>query len=423
MKPLAERMRPEVLGDFVGQAHLLGEAGALTAILASRTLPSLIFWGPPGVGKTTLARLVAGQLDKPFYFLSAVHAGVKEVRAYIEQAKKSDMLTTDGALLFIDEIHRFAKNQQDALLGAVEEGVITLIGATTENPSFEVIAPLLSRCQTYILQPLTAKQLLAIVDRALREDALLAERTVQLKETNMLLRLSGGDARKLLNVLELVVNSQAKGEIIVTDELISTLSQERLTYYDKEGEQHYDLISAMIKSVRGSDPNAAVYYLARMLEGGEPESFIARRLVILASEDIGNANPQALLMATSCMQALQWIGMPEGRIILAQVVTYLACSPKSNASYVAIEGALATSRKRGALPVPLAIRNAPTPLMKEIGYGTDYQYAHDHENEFADMEFLPDAIAGTRFYDPKQSRWEEAARAFLKVRWKDKYGY
>ena len=423
MKPLAERMRPEVLGDFVGQAHLLGEAGALTAILASRTLPSLIFWGPPGVGKTTLARLVAGQLDKPFYFLSAVHAGVKEVRAYIEQAKKSDMLTTDGALLFIDEIHRFAKNQQDALLGAVEEGVITLIGATTENPSFEVIAPLLSRCQTYILQPLTAKQLLAIVDRALREDALLAERTVQLKETNMLLRLSGGDARKLLNVLELVVNSQAEGEIIVTDALISTLSQERLTYYDKEGEQHYDLISAMIKSVRGSDPNAAVYYLARMLEGGEPESFIARRLVILASEDIGNANPQALLMATSCMQALQWIGMPEGRIILAQVVTYLACSPKSNASYVAIETALATSRKRGALPVPLAIRNAPTPLMKEIGYGTDYQYAHDHENEFADMEFLPDAIAGTRFYDPKQSRWEEAARAFLKVRWKDKYGY
>lgn len=423
MKPLAERMRPRRLDDFVGQSHLLGEAGALSAMLANQTIPSLLFWGPPGIGKTTLARLLAQQLERPFYFLSAVHAGVKEVRTRIEQAKAGDLLAGDGAILFIDEIHRFAKNQQDSLLGAVEEGVITLIGATTENPSFEVIAPLLSRCQTYVLEPLTAEQLLEIAERAMREDEQLAVRHINLKETSMLLRLSGGDARKLLNVLELVVNSQQEGEVVITNERISALSQERLAYYDKEGEQHYDLISAMIKSVRGSDPNAAVYYLARMLEGGEPPPFIARRLLILAAEDIGNANPQALLMATSCMQSVQLIGMPESRIILSQVATYLACSPKSNAAIVAIDSALSACKESGPLPVPLAIRNAPTELMKSIGYGKGYEYAHNHDDNFANMEFLPDRLAGTKFYDPKGSRWEKAAREFLRARWKDKYGY
>lgn len=433
MQPLAERMRPKMLSDFAGQKHLVGEEdqttgeqGVLRPYLRQKTLPSMIFWGPPGSGKTTLSRLLAQTLDRPFYFVSAVHAGVRDLRKLIDEAAAYQLETNESAILFIDEIHRFAKNQQDALLGSVEEGIVTLIGATTENPSFEVIAPLLSRCQVYVLEPLNATELLAIAARALGQDEVLSKYKVVLKETKALLRFSGGDARKLLNLLEIAVVSQRSvgdGQTVITDALVQTQAQQKMARYDKEGEQHYDLISALIKSVRGTDPNAAVYYLARMIEGGEPPLFIARRLVILASEDIGNANPQALILANSCLQALTVIGMPEGRILLSQCVIYLACSPKSNATYKALNEAQALCQKTGDLPVPLAIRNAPTRLMKDLGYGEDYKYAHNYENEFTNMEFLPEAIAGTKFYEPGDSRWEQAARGFLRTRWREKYGY
>lgn len=420
-------MRPKALSQFAGQQHLVGEQGILHTHLSQRILPSIIFWGPPGSGKTTLARLLAQALDKPFYFLSAVNAGVRDVRKLIDEARAHQIETPENAILFIDEIHRFAKNQQDALLGAVEEGVIILIGATTENPSFEIISPLLSRCQVYVLEPLHADELLSIAAYALKQDEVLSKYSIELSQTHALLRFSGGDARKLLNLLELVVMSQNPGKskqaVVVTDELVQGQAQQKLSRYDKEGEQHYDLISALIKSIRGSDPNAAVYYLARMLEGGEPALFIARRLVILASEDVGNANPQALMLANSCLQAITVIGMPEGRILLSQAVTYLACSPKSNAAYMALNNAQALWQETGDLPVPLEIRNAPTRLMKELGYGANYKYAHHYEDAFAQMEFLPEAIAGTKLYDPKDNRWEQAARTFLRARWREKYGY
>lgn len=423
MQPLAERMRPVLLEHFQGQSHLIGEQGVVRAMLENKTIFSMIFWGPPGIGKTTLARFIANDLDRPFYALSAINAGVQEVRKIIHQARTRDLATTDSPVLFIDEIHRFSKNQQDALLGAVEEGSVTLIGATTENPSFEVIAPLLSRCQVYVMEPLEETQMLAIAQHAITSDSVLAKRNIELAQTSSLLRLAAGDARKLLNLIELVVGSQKNDKVIITDQLVQTQAQKYFARYDKDGEQHYDLISAFIKSVRGSDPNAAVYYLARMIQGGEDPLFLARRLVILASEDIGNANPQGLVVANSCFQAVHAIGMPEARIILSQCTTYLACSPKSNAAYKAIGKALDICDTTGNLPVPLSIRNAPTNLMKQLGYGEDYQYAHDHKDQFAPMEFLPEEISGTLLYDPGDSRFEQGAREFLRQRWRKKYGY
>lgn len=416
-QPLAERMRPACLEDLVGQEHLTGERGIIRQAIRSGNVPSMILWGPPGVGKTTIANIIANEVKRPFHTLSAVSAGVKDVREVIDKAKHS--LRT---ILFIDEIHRFNKSQQDALLGAVEKGTITLIGATTENPSFEVNSALISRCQVYTLKALTEEDLLRLVQQALTRDEELRTRKISIKEKEALLNISGGDARKLLNLVDLL--SQAvPGDFDITNELVINIAQKHIALYDKSGEQHYDIISAFIKSVRGSDPNAALYYLARMIEGGEDVKFIARRMVILASEDIGNANPTALVMATTAFQAVNVIGYPEARIILGQCAIYLACSPKSNASYVAIENAIRTVHETGDLPVPLAIRNAPTKLMKDMNYGKGYQYAHDFSNNFVNMEFLPDAIKGTKFYEPGNNAREGELRNYLKRLWKDKYNY
>ncbi len=422
-QPLAERLRPKTLDDYLSQTHLIGQNGTLRQQIKQGIIPSMIFWGPPGVGKTTLANIIANETDRPFFTLSAISSGVKDVREVIEKAKKSEgLFTTKSPILFIDEIHRFSKSQQDSLLGAVEKGWITLIGATTENPSFEVISALLSRCQVYILKPFSKEDLTALLKRAMKEDKIIASKKAKLKETEALLRLSGGDARKLLNIFELVVTSEPENTEI-TNELVFTKVQQNTVLYDKAGEQHYDIISAFIKSIRGSDPNAAVYWLARMIEGGEDVKFIARRLLILASEDIGNANPTALVIANNTFQAVNTIGYPEARIILSQCVTYLATSPKSNASYKAINEAQSLVKKTGDLPVPLSIRNAPTKLMKDIGYGKDYKYAHNHEGNFAEAEFLPEEIKNTKFYDPGQNQRENAQREFLRKRWKNKYDY
>jgi len=415
--PLAERMRPTKLDQLVGQEHLTGPNGVIRKAIQNGNIPSMILWGPPGVGKTTIANIIANEIKKPFYTLSAVNAGVKDVREVIEKAKLSPR-----SILFIDEIHRFNKGQQDALLGAVEKGIITLIGATTENPSFEVNSALLSRCQVYVLRPLGEDQLLSLVQYALTGDEDLRKRNIAIKEHQALLNISGGDGRKLLNLIELI-SEAISGDVVITDDLVMEVAQKHIAIYDKSGEQHYDIISAFIKSIRGSDPNAAVYYLARMVEGGEDVKFIARRLVILASEDIGNANPTALVMATNAFQAVNVIGYPEARIILAQCTVYLASSPKSNASYMALEKALMAVQETGDLPVPLSIRNAPTRLMKNLDYGKGYQYAHDFEGNFISMEFMPDNLRGTKFYEPGNNAREEELRKYLRVRWKDKYGY
>jgi putative ATPase len=418
-KPLAETLRPQSLDHYLGQKHLVGEKAVLRKSIESGNIPSMILWGPPGTGKTTLAFLISQQLDKLFFTLSAINSGVKDVRAVIEQADKAG----GNAILFIDEIHRFSKSQQDSLLGAVEKGIITLIGATTENPSFEVISPLLSRCQVYILKDLDKADLLTLLEKARTYLEKETGRKVHINENNALLRVSGGDARKLLNAIELVVQSEPSDPLEITDQMVLDIIQQNLALYDKAGEMHYDVISAFIKSIRGSDPNAAVYYLARMLEGGEDPKFIARRLVILASEDIGNANPNALLLATEGFQAVTMIGMPESRIILSQIATYLACSPKSNAAYLAIGKAQKTVRETGDLPVPLHLRNSPTKLMKEIGYGKEYKYAHDFPGNFAYQEFLPEKLSGTLFYDPQDNTREKELRARMKALWKSKYGY
>lgn len=424
MTPLAERMRPSSLDNFIGQKHLVGEGAVLRKAIESGNIPSLIFWGPPGVGKTTLAKIIANRLKKPFYILSAINSGVKDIREVIEKAQKQQFFgSANSPILFIDEIHRFSKSQQDSLLGAVEQGIVTLIGATTENPSFEVISALLSRCQVYVLKPLEKEELLSLVKIVIKNDDELKRKKIVVKENEALLRISGGDARKLLNILEIVVNSVSGDEIEITNEIVTNSVQQNIALYDKSGEQHYDIISAFIKSMRGSDPNAAVYYLARMIEGGEDPLFIARRMVILASEDIGNANPTALVIATNCFNAVNIIGMPEGRIILSQCATYLASSAKSNAAYMAIEEALSTVRNTGNLPIPLHIRNAPTKLMKDLGYGKDYKYAHSYENNFIDIEYLPQKISGNKFYEPGNNTRENEIRERLKKLWKEKYGY
>ncbi len=415
--PLADRMRPSKLEDLVGQEHLVGKNGIIRKAIETGNVPSMILWGPPGVGKTTIANIIANEVKRPFHVLSAVSAGVKDVREVIEKARLGNR-----TILFIDEIHRFNKSQQDALLGAVEKGIITLIGATTENPSFEVNSALLSRCQVYTLKSLSEGELLQLTTQALKKDEVLKKRKIIIREHQALLNISGGDARKVLNLIELIAES-TPGDLIVTDELVVDVSQKRIAVYDKSGEQHYDIISAFIKSIRGSDPNAAVYYLARMIEGGEDVKFIARRMVILASEDIGNANPTALVMATTTFHAVDVIGYPEARIILSQCAIYLASSPKSNASYGAIEKALGTVRETGDLSVPLSIRNAPTKLMKDLNYGKDYQYAHSFEGNFVNMEFLPDAIQGAKFYDPGNNPREEELRNYLKKLWGKKYDY
>jgi putative ATPase len=417
LPPLAERLRPQNLDELVGQEHLTGKGSILRTAIEQGKIPSIILWGPPGVGKTTIAGIIANTLQQPFFTLSAISAGVKDIREIIDIAK-----TKDGAILFIDEIHRFNKGQQDALLGAVEKGIITLIGATTENPSFEVNSALLSRSQVYVLKALSEKDLNTLLNIALEKDATLASKKIVLKETESLIRLSGGDARKLLNLFELVCDQVGLNGII-TDELVMQIAQQKIALYDKKGEQHYDIISAFIKSMRGSDPNAAVYWLARMIEGGEDVKFIARRMMIFASEDIGNANPNALLLANTTFQSVNVIGYPESRIILSQCAVYLATSVKSNASYLAIDEALAMVRKTGDLPVPLHLRNAPTKMMKQMDYGKDYQYAHQFENNFVLQEFLPEAISGTRFYSPQKNAREEEIRQFLKSRWKEIYGY
>ena len=427
MSPLAERRRPEDLDHYIGQEHLVGPGGVLRRSIEANTIPSMILWGPPGVGKTTLAGIIAKKLRRPFYILSAVSSGVKDVREVIEKASQysRELKEVPGnAILFIDEIHRFSKSQQDSLLAAVEKGIITLIGATTENPSFEVISPLLSRCQVYVLRELTRDALLAMLQQAIERDDYLRQRKVELKESDALLRISGGDGRKLLNLLELVVQSMPPSSLaIITDEAVLSVAQQNLARYDKGGEQHYDIVSAFIKSMRGSDPNAAVYWLARMIAGGEDPSFIARRMLILASEDIGMANPTALVIANACFEAVNRIGYPECRIILSQAAVYLATSPKSNASYMAIEEALALVNKTGDLPVPLHIRNAPTRLMKELEYGKGYAYDHSRQGSFSGQEFLPSEISGTRLYDPGKNSRENELREWLKVRWKDKYDY
>ncbi|HXJ97411.1 MAG TPA: replication-associated recombination protein A [Gelidibacter sp.] len=423
--PLAERLRPKYLKDYLSQSHLIGDHGVLTQHIKNGIIPSMIFWGPPGTGKTTLANIIANESNRPFYKLSAINSGVKDIREVIDKAKNSGgLFTAKNPLLFIDEIHRFSKSQQDSLLEAVEKGWVTLIGATTENPSFEVIPALLSRSQVYVLNSFDKKDLEALLNRAITEDEILSKRHIQLKETEALLRLSGGDARKLLNIFELIITSYAENEnIVITNDAVLEKIQSNTVRYDKTGEQHYDIISAFIKSIRGSDPNGAVYWLARMIEGGEDVKFIARRLLILASEDIGNANPTALVMANTTFQAVSVIGHPESRIILSQCATYLATSPKSNAAYEAIGKAQQLVKQTGDLSVPLSIRNAPTKLMKELGYGDDYQYAHHYENNFAPQEFLPDEIRNTQLYSPGNNARENAQREFLKQRWKDKYGY
>jgi len=423
-EPLAERLRPKSLEEFLSQSHLIGKQGALTQHIKQGLIPSMIFWGPPGTGKTTLANIIANTSERPFYSLSAINSGVKDVREIIEKAKQSGgLFTTKNPILFIDEIHRFSKSQQDSLLQAVEKGWVTLIGATTENPSFEVIPALLSRCQVYILNAFDKKDLEALLKRAIEKDEQLSKKDIILEETDVLLRLSGGDARKLLNIFELIINSDDSKKINVTNESVLQKVQNNTVRYDKTGEQHYDIISAFIKSIRGSDPNAAVYWLARMIEGGEDVKFIARRLLILASEDIGNANPTALVIANSAFESVSTIGYPESRIILSQCATYLACSAKSNASYEAIKNAQQLVKETGDLSVPLSLRNAPTKLMKELGYGDNYKYAHNHENNFAEHEFLPEEIKNTTFYNPGNNPRENGLREFLKHRWKDKYGY
>lgn len=421
--PLAERMRPKTAGEFIGQEHLMGPGAVFRKSLESGMIPSIIFWGPPGVGKTTLARIMASSLNRPFHTLSAVSSGVKDVREVIQKVEGAGLFGTGNAILFIDEIHRFSKSQQDSLLAAVEKGVITLIGATTENPSFEVNAALLSRCQVYVLKSLESAHLEALLRRALTEDKVMAEKGIQIRESRALLKLSGGDARRLLNVLETVVGALPSGKKEITDAAVAEVIQENPAIYDKDGEQHYDIISAFIKSVRGSDPNAAVYWMARMIAGGEDPKFIARRLIILASEDIGLANPTALIMANAAFDAVQKIGMPEGRIVLSQCAVYLACSPKSNASYEAVNAALAAARETGNLPVPMHLRNAPTKLMKELGYGADYSYSHAAPGNFSEQEYLPDEITERRFYTPGENARENEMRRRLNTWWKGKYGY
>lgn len=422
--PLAERIRPQKLEDYISQLHLVGPNGSLTKQIANGSIPSMIFWGSPGTGKTTLAQIIAKESNRPFYELSAINSGVKDIRDVIEKAKQSGgLFTAKNPILFIDEIHRFSKSQQDSLLGAVEKGWITLIGATTENPSFEVIPALLSRCQVYILNPFSKEDLLALLNRAIEKDVFLSTKKIEIEESEALLRLSGGDGRKLLNIFELVVNASSESQILITNKKVFDLVQQNTVLYDKTGEQHYDIISAFIKSIRGSDPNGAVYWLARMIEGGEDVKFIARRMLILASEDIGNANPTALIMANNTFQAVSTIGYPESRILLSQCAIYLATSAKSNASYMAIEEALNTVKETGNLSVPLHLRNAPTKLMKELGYGDDYKYAHSYENNFVEQEFLPDEIKNSKLYNPGNNSRENELRQFLKNRWKDKYDY
>ena len=426
--PLAERMRPKSLDGFIGQEHLVGEKAILRNMINSGSIASLILWGPPGVGKTTLARIIARKMDRSFFALSAVHSGVKDVREAIDKAKKQQFFDKPNPILFIDEIHRFSKSQQDSLLGAVEQGIITLIGATTENPSFEVISPLLSRCQIYILKPLETDELKSLISKALKQDAYLNKIPVIINENEAILRYSGGDARKLYNILELVINAELSNnedakKIRINNKIVQSRIQENIAMYDKNGEQHYDIISAFIKSIRGSDPNAAVYWLARMVEGGEDSAFIARRLVILASEDIGLANPNALLLATNCFQAVKLIGWPESRIILSEAAIYLANSPKSNSAYTAINEAQEQVKKTGDLAVPLHIRNAPTKLMKEIGYGDNYKYAHSYTQNFIEQEFLPDELINTSFYEPQDNIREKEARLRLRDLWKKKYKY
>ncbi|RIH65173.1 replication-associated recombination protein A [Mariniphaga sediminis] len=421
-QPLAERLRPKVLDDYIGQEHLVGKNAVLRKMIESGNLSSLILWGPPGVGKTTLAKIIANTLERPFYTLSAINSGVKDVREVIEKAKKQQFFNRPNPILFIDEIHRFSKSQQDSLLGAVENGTITLIGATTENPSFEVISPLLSRCQVYVLEPLSKEGLLKLVDTAIKKDVELKKKKIDIQEERALLRYSGGDARKLLNVLELVVFSESGNAIGITDEKVTACLQKNLAMYDKQGEMHYDIISAFIKSVRGSDPDAAVYWLARMIEGGEDVKFIARRLLILAAEDIGLANPNALLLAQSTFDAVHQIGYPESRIVLSECTIYLATSPKSNSAYMAINEALALVQKTGNLSVPLHIRNAPTKLMKEIGYGKDYKYAHSYQNNFVEQDFLPGEIKNERFYQPGKNQQEGKILERLQMWWGKRFG-
>lgn len=421
--PLAERMRPKSLDSYIGQDHLVGAGAVLKRALDNQLIPSMILWGPPGVGKTTLASLFATELNRPFFSLSAINAGVRDIRNVIDRANATKGIDSGQPILFIDEIHRFSKSQQDSLLGAVERGTVTLIGATTENPSFEVISALLSRCQVYTLNPISKDDLIKLLNTAINEDEILKQRKIEICEFDALLRLSGGDARKLLNVLELVVNAHPSQQLAIKDADVVRIVQQNMALYDKTGEQHYDIISAFIKSIRGGDPNAAVYWLARMVEGGEDAKFIARRLIILAAEDIGNANPNALLLANNCFQAVNVIGWPESRIILAQTVTYLASSPKSNSAYEAINKAQNLVKRTGDLPVPLHLRNAPTKLMTELGYGKDYKYAHAHDGNFIEQEFLPEEISGTKLFDPGQNPAENRIRNALKENWKEKYGY
>ena len=423
-QPLAERLRPKKLEDYLSQSHLVGDKGVLTQHIKQGLIPSIIFWGPPGTGKTTLANIIANESGRPFYSLSAINSGVKDIRDVINKAKQSGgLFTAKNPILFIDEIHRFSKSQQDSLLQAVEKGWVTLIGATTENPSFEVISALLSRCQVYVLNSFSKQDLETLLKRAISQDEFLSSKSIKLKETKALLRLSGGDARKLLNIFELIINAHDSNKIIIDDEIVLNMVQNDTIHYDKSGDQHYDIISAFIKSIRGSDPNAAVYWLARMVEAGEDVKFIARRLIILAGEDIGNANPTALVIANNTFQAVSTIGFPESRIILSQCTTYLACSTKSNASYMAINKAQNLVKETGSLSIPLEIRNAPTKLMKELGYGDNYKYAHSFDNNFANQEFMPEDIKGSKLYDPGNNTRENSQREFLKERWKDKYEY
>ncbi len=421
-EPLAERMRPKDLEGFIGQGHLVGEKAVLRKMIESGRIQSFILWGPPGTGKTTLAKIIANKQNRPFYNLSAIQSGVKDVRETIQKAKDQRFFNAPNPILFIDEIHRFSKSQQDSLLGAVEQGIVTLIGATTENPSFEVISPLLSRCQVYVMKPLEKEHLVQLVHKALEKDQILKELTIEIEEDEAMLRYSGGDARKLLNIVELVVNNQEGGKRVINNQIVTGNLQQNMALYDKSGEQHYDIISAFIKSIRGSDPNAAVYYLARMIEGGEDPKFIARRLVILAAEDVGLANPNALLMANAAFRAVETIGMPESRIILSEATIFLATSAKSNSAYMAINQAQSLVKKTGDLPVPMNIRNAPTKLMKDLGYGKDYLYAHDYPGHFVEQEFMPEDLEGTKLYEAGDNPREKDIRKRLLDWWKGKYG-